>query len=81
MISRILGGSEAGALETLAAIEEKILHLKPINEYGVKVEDISIFPNSVLANQQRLVTNSYVPLNRELIEEIYIETYKLDSLN
>ena len=74
LISRILGGSEDKALETLAAIEEKILHLKPINEYGFKVEDIEIFSDSVLANQQRLVTNSYVPLTRELIVKIYTET-------
>lgn len=74
-IARILGGSEEEALDKLAALEEKILHLKPLREYGFKEEDIDVFAESVLANQQRLVTNSYVPLTKELIKEIYAECY------
>ncbi len=75
-IARILGGSENDAIANLAALEEKILHLKPLWEYGFKEEDIEIFADSVLKNQQRLVVNSYVPLTRDLIVEIYRETYK-----
>lgn len=74
-IARILGGTEADALKNLAALEETILHLKPLREYGFKEEDIQVFADSVLANQQRLVTNSYVPLTKELIKEIYAECY------
>lgn len=74
-ISRILGGSEEDAIANLAALEEKILHLKPLREYGFREEDIELFADSVLKNQQRLVINSYVPLTRELIVEIYRETY------
>lgn len=75
LIARILGCTEANALETLAALEEKILHLKPLHEYGFTREDIESFADSVLANQQRLVVNSYVPLTRELIVEIYTECF------
>ena len=75
IIARILGGSEAEAIANLAALEEKILHLKPLREYGFKEEDIELFADSVIANQQRLVTNSYVPLNKKLIMDIYTETY------
>ncbi len=74
-IARILGGSEEDAIANLAALEEKILHLKPLREYGFQEEDIETFADSVLKNQQRLVTNSYVPLTRDLIVEIYRETY------
>jgi 4-hydroxybutyrate dehydrogenase len=74
-IARILGGNEKDAIANLAALEEKILHLKPLKEYGFKEDDIEPFADSVLKNQQRLVTNSYVPLTRELIVEIYRETY------
>jgi 4-hydroxybutyrate dehydrogenase len=74
-IARILGGSEKDAIANLAAMEEKILHLKPLREYGFKQEDIEPFADSVIKNQQRLVINSYVPLTRELIIEIYRETY------
>lgn len=72
-IARILGGSEDDAIENLAALEEKILHLKPLREYGFKEKDIDVFTDSVIANQQRLVVNSYVPLTKELIKEIYSE--------
>lgn len=75
-IARILGGSEKDAIANLAALEEKILHLKPLCEYGFQEADIEVFADSVLKNQQRLVVNSYVPLTRELIVEIYRETYK-----
>lgn len=74
-IARIIGGKEEDAIANLAALEEKILHLKPLREYGFKEEDIESFADSVIKNQQRLVTNSYVPLTRELIVEIYRETY------
>lgn len=75
-IARILGGGETDAIANLAALEEKILHLKPLSEYGFKEEDIETFADSVLKNQQRLVINSYVPLTKDLIMEIYRETYK-----
>ncbi len=74
-IARILGGESSEALKTLAILEEKILHLKPLREYGFTEGDMEVFADSVLANQQRLVVNSYVPLTRELIIEIYKETY------
>ena len=74
-ISRILGGSEDEAIGKLAALEEQILHLKPLREYGFMEADIELFAESVLKNQQRLVTNSYVPLTRDLIVDIYRETY------
>ena len=72
-IARILGGSEEESLDRLAELEEKILHLKPLREYGVKESDIDVFTDSVIENQQRLVVNSYIPLNKELIKEIYTE--------
>lgn len=74
-IAGILGGSEEDAILTLAALEDKILPLKPLREYGFREEDIELFADSVLKNQQRLVINSYVPLTRELIVDIYSETY------
>ena len=75
LISRILGGSEKDAIRTLAHLLGKILPLKPLRAYGFKESDIESFADSVLANQQRLVVNSYVPLTRNLIVEIYRETY------
>lgn len=72
-IARILGGTENDAIGNLNALLETILHLKPLREYGFREEDIDIFTKSVIENQQRLVTNSYVPLTEELIRDIYSE--------
>lgn len=72
-IARILGGTEDDAIENLNTLLETILHLKPLREYGFREEDIEIFTKSVIENQQRLVTNSYVPLTEELIRDIYSE--------
>ena len=74
-IARIIGGSEEGAIANLNALLEKILPLQALRAYGFKEEDIEKFADSVLANQQRLVTNSYVPLDKKLIMEIYSELY------
>ena len=72
-IARILGGTEEDAIANLNQLLETILHLKPLKEYGFKEEDVESFTKSVIENQQRLVTNSYVPLTEELIKEIYKE--------
>lgn len=73
-IAGIIGGGEEEAIASLTALLEKILHRKPLREYGFREEDVSTFSDSVLENQQRLVTNSYVPLDERLIKEIYRET-------
>lgn len=72
-IAGILGGTEEDAIANLNQLLETILHLKPLREYGFQEEDVDRFTESVIENQQRLVTNSYVPLTKELIKEIYRE--------
>ncbi len=73
LIGRVLDCPSEDALEEMAVLEDKILPLEPLRKYGFRPEDIEIFADSVLENQQRLVVNSYVPLTRELIVEIYTE--------
>ncbi|NLM15100.1 MAG: 4-hydroxybutyrate dehydrogenase [Clostridiaceae bacterium] len=73
LIGRVLDCPSEDALEEMAVLEDKILPLEPLHKYGFRPEDIEIFADSVLENQQRLVVNSYVPLTRELIVEIYTE--------
>ena len=43
--------------------------------YGMKPEEIDGFTDSVLATQQRLLANNYVPLSREEIRSIYQNLY------
>ena len=75
LIGRILGCKPEEAIETLNALLEKVLHLRPLREYGFTEQDIVDFPKSVEINQQRLITNSYVPMDLELMERIYRECY------
>ena len=73
MIARILGCTVEEAIPTLNALLEKVLPLRPLRDAGFTEKDIVEFPKSVEVNQQRLITNSYVPMTLELMERIYGE--------
>lgn len=75
IVARCLGCTKDDALRTLNVTLEKVLELKPLREYGFTEADITGFPISVMANQQRLVTNSYAPMTLELMERIYRECF------
>ncbi|WP_418765713.1 4-hydroxybutyrate dehydrogenase [Mailhella sp.] len=59
------------AFDALGELLAAILPLKRLREYGMKEEDIPSFAGNVLASQQRLLANNYVPLSERQIEEIY----------
>ncbi len=75
LIAENLGCSADNAIEELNKLLEKVLHLRPLRETGFTEDDIKGFPVSVEINQQRLLTNSYVPMDKELMERIYKECY------
>ena len=76
LVSRILGCSVESAITELNNMLESVYHLKPLREYGFKEEDIRLFADSVEANQQRLITNSYVqPWDKELSMRVYRECF------
>lgn len=41
----------------------------------MKEEEIEIFADSVIATQQRLLANNYVPLSRDEIRDIYRDIF------
>ena len=76
LVARITGCEVANAIPYLNELLEKVLPLKPLHEYGFKEEDIEAFADSVEANQQRLITNSYVlPWTKELSMRVYRECF------
>lgn len=75
VIARILGCTAEKALRELSVLEEKILPLRPLHSYGFTKADIRTFPVSVEENQQRLLTNAYVPMTREVMERVYRECF------
>ena len=75
MIARITGCKVEDAIDELNALLEKILPLRPLHDAGFTEQDIVDFPKSVEANQQRLLTNSYVPMDLPLMERVYRECF------
>lgn len=71
MIGDILGAKDG--FQAMADLLEKILKSKKMNEYGATQDDIIPFTESTIANQQRLLGKSYVPLTKEDIQGIFQE--------
>lgn len=72
-IANILGCSPAHVYEELEGLLKFMIRKKPLGEYGVREEDIEEFTDSVLANQQRLLANNFVALDRDRMIKIYRE--------
>ncbi|HEY8892368.1 MAG TPA: 4-hydroxybutyrate dehydrogenase [Clostridium sp.] len=53
----------------------KLLMKRPLKEFGMKLEEIELFTDSVIEKQQRLLVNNYVQLSREEMIEIYKNLY------
>lgn len=56
-------------------LNENILRKKSLKEYGLSRAELSEFAHSVIANQQRLLGNSYIPMTEERILSIYESLY------
>lgn len=61
-----------GELETFL---NKLILKKPLRDYGMVESQIDEFTDMTIANQQRLLVNNYVPLDREEIREIFANLY------
>ena len=53
----------------------KLIVKKPLRDYGMSEAQIDEFTDSTIANQQRLLANNYVFLNRDEIREIFANLY------
>lgn len=71
ILASILECTEDMAIEVLGDLLSNILPLKRLREYGMTQEDVAHFASNVLATQQRLLGNNYVPLSEGEIETIY----------
>lgn len=71
LLSARLACGQEEVLERLEELLATVLPLKPLHEYGMREEDVQAFARNVLATQQRLLANSFVPLSMEDIAAIY----------
>lgn len=70
-LANMLGCEQDEAFDALGELLAVILPLKRLHEYGMTEQDIPVFARNVLASQQRLLANNYVPLSEQQIAEIY----------
>ena len=72
IIATNLGCTDMAKLyDELDAFLGKLLPKRPLKEYHVEQADVDAFPDLVIATQQRLLGNNYVPLSKEEIHQIY----------
>lgn len=74
-LASLLDCEEKDAYAELEKVLDVVLPKKPLHEYGVKEEELPDFAESVVKNQQRLMKNSFVPLDTEKVLKIYKELY------
>ncbi len=65
-------GLETGdpAIQTLAALLERVIPLKQLREYGMRQDEVDAFTDAAMA-QERLMKNNYAPLTRDDVRSIY----------
>ena len=74
-LADVLGCDKVSVYSELEQILGKIIEKKPLREYGMKEDEAKVFAESVIAGQQRLLNQSYVKFDAEIMEEIYREMY------
>lgn len=75
IITECLGGETENALEALYSLLDKVLVKQPLRDFGVKESDLPVFAKDVIATQQRLLKNNYIPLSEAQILDIYKAAY------
>ena len=74
-IADIISCPVSDVYDELDSLLGNLIPHKKLHEYGMRVEEIEEFTDSVIENQQRLLANNFVPLDRERIIKIYRELY------
>ena len=74
-IAALLSCEKSRAWDELEKLLDTILPKKPLRAYGVKPEELPRFTEAVMATQQRLMNNNFVPLDEARVLKIYKELY------
>lgn len=75
LISKIINSSTEECYLELENLLNNLIRRKNLKEYGMTLEEIEGFSNSVMKNQQRLLKNNYVSMDLKDMEEIYKALY------
>ena len=75
LLAETLDVSASRSLEALFALVDQIHPRKPLRDYGIKAEELPVFAARVMKEQQRLLSNSYVPFTVSELAGIYQAAY------
>ncbi|MDC1105780.1 4-hydroxybutyrate dehydrogenase [Prolixibacteraceae bacterium] len=75
LLASILDVKPSEAVESLDALLKQLITKPRLHEYGMKEEEIDIFVDRVITQQQRLLKNNYTALTRTDMESIYRNLY------
>ena len=74
-ISKILGCKPKEVYDSLEILLDLFIKRKSLSEYGVKPEELEEFTEIVMNQQQRLMANNYITLEKEDVYKIYKSLY------
>ncbi len=74
-LSGLLGCSPEEVYEALEKLLNRILSKKTLKEYGATPEMLETWADAVIREQQRLMVNSFVPLDKKEVLDIYQKLY------
>lgn len=75
ILSDILDCDINDVYDEIEKILNEMIQKKPLREYGMTEEQIDVFTETTLENQQRLLANNYVYLSDEEIRKIFADLY------
>lgn len=73
ILSGLLECEVCNVYDEMEKLLSNIIEKKSLREYGMNEPDILLFTENVIANQQRLLSQSYTELSKEEIKAIYNE--------
>ncbi len=74
-ISKILNCKLEEVYDSLEELLNFFIKRKSLSEYGVKLEELEEFTELVMTQQQRLMANNYITLEKEDVYKIYNSLY------
>lgn len=75
LLTEIMNCEEMSVWEVLGDMLDQVFIRKSLESYGMKKEEILDFSKNVIHSQQRLLSNSYVPLDIQDIQTIYKQLF------
>lgn len=71
----VLEGDQSVIYDKMDELLGNLISKRKLSSYGMKEVEIDTFTDNVIASQQRLLSNNYVPLSREEIRNVFVTLF------